>query len=129
MAIRAHEISVAAKLGLPPPDRHSQEWPCEVCDLKSPSEWMDDYSRTDLNDDEKSVLMAIIVEAMSCILSLEMVKTDDAIRLKQFVLGDYALHKELMDDWANWDASEDEEGFPITPVIRNLVRTAESQWQ
>lgn len=125
--IRKSEERLAAKLGLPPPDSYSQEWECEVCDLKKPHEWLDDYCRTDLTGDDKAELMAIIVESMSDVLSSEMVMTEDVVRFKQFILEDYSLHKYLMDDWANWDATE--EGFPITPVIRDLVRIAECKLQ
>ncbi|MCR9233890.1 MAG: hypothetical protein NXI29_23065 [bacterium] len=113
--------SLVSKLGLPSNNYYGDHWESEVCDHKRTREWLCDYQRSDLNDEERYFLMLIIIESMDDAIQHDSVTNQEVLTLKRLLKENYTLHRHVLDDFANWEETDLENLLPISPLIREII--------
>ena len=113
-------ISLINKLNLPRMSSY-QDWEYIVADKKRISEFISFYEDNFLNDNEKYILMRIIVE--SCNDALIEGNLNDNIwnRVKSCLIKDKQIHIDTIDEWALKDEANLNDCFAITPLIREIT--------
>lgn len=106
-------------LNLKGADEFTQDWEYEVVDVKQLSAYVDYYEKNDLNLNEKTTLMRMILEAYNDFLTIK--KGNDIFRerIKKFLKMDALIHNDILEYWLCEDADTDD-CFAITPFIREI---------
>ncbi len=112
---------LVTKMGFPKPGKYTQDWECEVADHTRVREWMSEYQRSDLNDEERFALVMIIVESMNDALLIESITNQDLIIFKRLLIDNYTLHRNTLGDWADWEQTDLTDSHAITPTIREII--------
>ena len=98
---------------------YSQDWPWEVADPRRLQDYVDAYDSGELTEDEKFVLMDMILQAAE-----EQKDPLDAnpiyARILQRLEQNFDLHRQQMTYWARLD-SELEDAFSESPSLRRLL--------
>lgn len=110
---------LARDLNLKGADGFTQDWEYEVVDVDQLSVYVDYYEKNDLNFNEKTMLMRMILEAYNDFLTLK--KGNDIFRerIKKFLKMDASIFNEILEYWLFEDADTDD-CFAITPFIREI---------
>lgn len=98
---------------------YTQDWECEVANMDQLPKYIKYYMSTQLNSNEKSTLMRIILEAYNDYVGMHC-KEDEYGKIIEDLLGsDYFIHQEAI---KYWGCKNDDLGdcFAITPFIRAI---------
>ena len=100
-------------------DEFTQDWECEVANVNQLPEYIEYYQSKNLNINEKTTLMRIILEAYNDYVVLENEEDVYGEVIKEFLKRDYSIYEETIKYWA-CEGEELDDCFAITPFIRNM---------
>jgi hypothetical protein len=119
-ATRSAIEGLAKYLRLPSPDRFSQDWEYEVADSSKVAEWLTAYGSGQLNPEESSVLLNMIIASYNDAIGEGSARPEDWDAIARYLLGDRSLHEATINYWALPDEIELDNCFPITPLMRQV---------
>lgn len=100
-------------------NEYTQDWEIEVANVTQLAEYIKYYEDTNLNVNEKTTLMRIILEAYNDYILLEETKDDYEAKIEYLIKKDYSIFNEIIEYWSCDDANL-EDCFAITSFIRSL---------
>lgn len=101
---------------------YTQDWEFEVANINQLSDYIEYYQSGNLNINEKTTLMRIILEAYNEFLSIENKPDIYGEKIKEFLKRDYSIYHETIEYWA-CEGEESDNCFVLTPFIRNIKMT------
>lgn len=101
---------------------YTQDWEFEVANINQLSDYIEYYQSGNLNINEKTTLMRIILEAYNEFLSIENKPDICGEKIKEFLKRDYSIYHEIIEYWA-CEGEESDNCFVLTPFIRNIKET------
>ena len=107
------------ELNLKGADKYTQDWECEVANVDQLSDYIKFYRNSELNLNEKSTLMRIILEAYNDYISFGNEEDLYGEFIKEILESEYYIHKESITYWScgNEDLSD---CFDISSFMRTL---------
>lgn len=101
-------------------DKNMQDWEIECSDPDRIDEFLDVYPNLN-DDDEKFTLMALILGAFEEYHNPK--EIDYAIweRIKRILIDEKELHTTHIEYYSYTEAENEDEFFPITPLMRQLL--------
>lgn len=110
---------LTADLGLP---EVGQDWELEAADSRRVAEFLDYYETQQLNDDERFALMSLIIASFDQRISAS---PDDVLqkRIVDHLTVRFDLLNYLVQYWALPDEDSEDEGFPFTPIARQIMQS------
>ena len=107
------------ELNLKGADKYTQDWECEVANVDQLSDYIKFYRNSELNLNEKSTLMRIILEAYNDYISFGNEEYLYGEFIKEILESEYYIHKESITYWScgNEDLSD---CFAISSFMRTL---------
>lgn len=100
---------------------YSQDWEIEAADPSMVEEYIACYNTNTANDDERFTLMALILGAFEEYHTLENPKLETWESIKKILLSHKGIHKDHILYYQCNEAESDDEFFPITKLIREVV--------
>ncbi|QQE11617.1 hypothetical protein JD969_19365 [Planctomycetota bacterium] len=115
--------SLANKLGLSTDDCEELYWELTVCAPDLAMKFVDEYiKRDDLSEDEKFVLMMIVIESVEEYMGMRGDTFAMMDELEMVLKRDYQIHEFTLDDFACWSVGGDGEAYYIAPFVRRVIR-------
>ena len=114
-------LTVALKLAV---TEGGQDWEIEVADPERVSEFLDYYENTPLDQDERHLLMKLIVASFDVYIGYEGANEQLAARVCRHLVESFDLHRWTVEYWARLERPD---GFPITPLMREVWATCASR--
>ncbi len=100
--------------------KFSQDWEYEVADVSQLAEYLKYYQANNLNVNEKTTLMRIILQAYDEYIVFEKQKDDKyGDKIEFLIKKDYSIFDDIIKYWSCGDQNL-EDCFAITPFIRSL---------
>lgn len=108
------------ELNLKGADEYTQDWEYEVANVNQLSDYIYLYKNGELNLNEKTTLMRIILEAYNEYITLENYEDTYRKSIELFLRKDYDIHKETIAYWScgNEDLTD---CFAISSFMRRLL--------
>lgn len=103
-------------------NKYTQDWEYEVANVNQLSDYLKYYQANNLNVNEKTTLMRIILEAYNEYILFEKQKDKKDTygdKIEFLIKKDYSIFGEIIEYWSCSDEKL-EDCFAITPFIRNL---------
>lgn len=100
-------------------NEYTQDWEYEVADVTQLAEYIKYYEYSNLNVNEKTTLMRIILEAYNDYIILEETKDNYGEKIELLIKKDYSIFSEIIKYWSCGNEKL-EDCFAITPFIRSL---------
>lgn len=100
----------------------TQDWEYEVADYKQLARYIEYYEGSNLNTNEKTTLMRIILEAYNDYVVMENQYDSYGAVIKKFLEQDYSIYTEIIQYWA-CEGEELEDCFAITSFMRKVRKT------
>ena len=114
--------SLAARFGLVYEDK-MQDWEWEVAAPERFEEFLQGYSLLSLSDAERISLMEVLLQCIEDSETPQLVVARWE-RLEPQLVKNIRLHRQTVEYWSCAGASEPEEQFRITPLVRHLLALA-----
>lgn len=99
--------------------KYTQDWECEVANIDQLPEYVNYYKTQQLNINEKSTLMRIILEAYNDYIEIHYKEDEYGKLIKDLLESEYFIHQETIKYWGCED-DDLEDCFAITPYIRTI---------
>lgn len=102
-------------------DKYSQDWEYENADFRRLNEFVSYYKNARLTDEEKFVLMRLILESFNDGLSSgedPFLAWQEVVRI---LLGDSKIHESTIQEWL-CTGEELENCYKLTPLLRKAVK-------
>lgn len=115
--------SLARHFGLPLPDPFSQDWEYEVVDTSKVGEWLTAYNSGEFDSGQLTLLMKMILASYDDAMSEGSARPEDWGTIRRCLLQGRDLHEATIDYWALPDEPDLENGFAITPLMREVRET------
>jgi hypothetical protein len=120
---RWSQESLARHLGLPSPDPFSQDWEYEVADSSKVGEWLNAYNSGEFDPCQLTMLMEMILASYEDAMREGSARPEDRDTIRRCLLQGRKLHEATVDYWALPDEPDLENGFAITPLMRDIRET------
>ena len=96
-----------------------QDWDLIIANSEWVEQLLDWYEKENLNDNEKNILMQLIVASYDEKLNEDKHDLTEEKRLVHFLERDIDIHKDIFEYWARLHEPESE-GWEITPMLRKI---------
>ena len=96
-----------------------QDWDLIMANSERVEQLLNWYEKENLNDDEKNILMQLIVASYDDKLNEGESEPEEEARLAVFLERDIEIHKDIFEYWARLHEPEDE-GWEITTMLRKI---------
>ncbi|WP_054943848.1 hypothetical protein [Paenibacillus ihuae] len=113
--------SLNEKLGLPKPDKHSQDWVYEVSNSSRVAGFFSFYENAILNMEEKFALMNLVISSYDDAIAEGKVLPGMWNGIRGQLMKHISMYKDLISYWALIDEEDFEDGSAITPYMRDLI--------
>ncbi|WP_411846045.1 hypothetical protein AAFN60_21275 [Roseibacillus persicicus] len=100
---------------------YGQDWEIEASDPTKLDEYLRHYQESLDNDDERFTLMALILGGFEEYHTQEGPDNDVWNRIRSVLEADMSIHHDVIDYYQCNDATEPDECFPITPLMRSIA--------
>jgi len=97
-----------------------QDWEVELADASRVEEFLDAYVTAQLDDDDRFLLMAMIVASVDEAISSGVEFGSSWSRAEQLLRRDGALHATTLSYWACGSDPDPDHQFHLTPLIRPI---------
>jgi hypothetical protein len=104
------------------PDAYMQDWEVELADAARVDEFLDAYEKVQLDDDDRFLLMAMIIASVDDAKSSGLELGSSWPRAEHFLRRDGALHATTLSYWACGSDPDPDHQFAVTPLIRPIWR-------
>lgn len=116
--------SLTSKLKLTKLDEYSQDWEYEACDSTRVTEFVSFYENDQLNMEERFALMNLIISSYDDALVEGKVLSGIWDRISSHLMENVSMYIDVISYWAILD-EDFEDGFAVTPYMRELLKTLE----
>ena len=101
-------------------DGYVQDWEVELADASRLGEFLEWYDDAQLDDDDRFLLMGMIVASLDDAASAGAEVGSFLARTEHLLRRDGSLHATTLSYWARGDDPDPEHQFALTPVIRPI---------
>ena len=101
---------------------YSQDWEVELADASRLADFLDLYEGGELDDDDRFLLMGMIVASLDDAASLGAEVASAWDRADVLLRRDGSLHATTLSYWAQGDDPDPDHQFAVTPRIRSIWR-------
>ncbi|MBV1909348.1 MAG: hypothetical protein KUG78_08495 [Kangiellaceae bacterium] len=101
-------------------DPRMQDWEIECADPERVEEFINGYDNEPLDDDDRFTLMALILGSFEEYHGLEQPDVHVWGRIKKRLVEHQLIHKTHIEYYQCLDATDEEEFFPITKLMREI---------
>lgn len=106
-----------------------QDWELECADPNRVEEFLDFHNTHTRSDDEKFILMALILGSFEDYHGIDAPDPNVWLRIRSILAGDVELYRTHIENYQCAEAESEEEYFPITPLMRQIEIPKEAEPQ
>jgi hypothetical protein len=106
-------------IGIPEFGDLEQDWDLIMANSEWVGQLLDYYENENLNDDEKNILMQLIIASYDEKLNEGKNDLAEETKLTAFLEKDIEIHKDIFEYWARLHEIESE-GWAVTPMLRKI---------
>ncbi|WP_435892850.1 hypothetical protein [Oceaniferula spumae] len=102
-------------------DSYIQDWEIEAADPGKIDQYLQCYSNSVENDDERFTLMALILGAYEEYHAMNPPDAEHWPKIRSILLADMEIHRDHIDYYQCNDDGDEDGCFPITPLMRSIA--------